>query len=200
MELLAVPTARRSRRGEGSSRILLGVLVVALILGAGSLSAQQAVPSREYQVKAVFLFNFAMFVDWPSDAFPDTSAPFVIGVLGNDPFGPYLDEVVRGEEIGKRRVEVRRYRAMEEVGLCHILYVGQGGAAPDGRIRESLGGRRVLTVGESDQFLRDGGVIAFAERDGKIRLRINTGAAKASSLTISSKLLRAAEIFDDGGR
>ena len=58
----------------------------------------QTTPSPEYQVKAVFLFNFAQFVDWPSKAFPEPQTPLVIGVVGEDPFGPYLDETVRGEK------------------------------------------------------------------------------------------------------
>lgn len=61
-------------------------LLLLLFAGAVSSSAQATTP-QEYQIKAVFLFNFTQFVDWPPTAFVDPRTPLVIGVLGEDPFG-----------------------------------------------------------------------------------------------------------------
>jgi len=94
-----------------------------LILCAPNLIAQTP-PSREYQVKAVFLFHFTEFVDWPSRSFPRETTPLVIGVLGEDPFGTYLDEVVRGETVKNRPLVVQRYRRAEDIRICHVLYIG----------------------------------------------------------------------------
>lgn len=192
MELLAAGTRVKPDKAAGI-RALLAVL---LILGATSMFAETT-PSKEYQLKAVFLFNFAMFVDWPPTAFPDVTAPFVIGVLGEDPFGPYLDEVVHGEKIRDRPVEVRRYRDLSEVDVCHILFINRAAAVDLRKVAGALSARHILTVGETDDSVRKGGVIAFAVKDGKIRLKVNMAAADASGLTISSKLLRAAEVTDN---
>ena len=98
--------------------------------GGGGLAAQTG-PATEYRVKAVFLFNFAQFVDWPADAFADSAAPFVIGVLGSDPFGELLDQTVLGEQLRGRPFEVRRYHTVDEITACHILFIHQ----PDGKHR-----------------------------------------------------------------
>src|SRR2546430_1625474 len=85
------------------------VLACALILGGGAMRAAAAdgAPSAEYQLKAVFLFNFAQFVEWPAQASTEPDAPLVIGVLGQNPFGSYLDELVRGEKVGPHPLVVR---------------------------------------------------------------------------------------------
>lgn len=154
----------------------------------------QSAPSREYQIKAVFLFNFTQFVDWPRAAFPEDSSPLVIGVLGDDPFGSYLDDIVRGEQVNSRRLTVRRYRRPEDVRSCQVLFISRSANRDLEKALAALRGTDVLTVGDADAFAVRGGMIQFAMEDGKIRLKINVDAAKASNLIISSKLLRSAEI------
>ena len=115
-------------------------------------------------------------------------------MLGDDPFGPYLEELVRGERIGGRPLEVRHYRRAEEVRGCHILFISR---SEDGHLEQILAqvrGRGLLTVGDTDGFNRRGGIIRFTTEGGKIRLRISVEAAKAAGLTISSKLLAHATI------
>src|SRR3954447_6301842 len=97
---------------------------ICLLLFLG-LSVSAAVPPAEYRVKAVFLFNFAQFVEWPPDAFTAPGQPFVIGVLGKDPFGAELDAVVRGETVSQRSLVVERYYNIAELHNCHILYIAR---------------------------------------------------------------------------
>lgn len=154
----------------------------------------QQVTTEAYKVKAVFLFHFAQFVDWPAGSFESEEAPLIIGVLGEDPFGSYLDEVIAGELVNGHRLEVRRFARPEDVVNCHILFVNGDGL---GQLRTSLKALReqsILTVGDSPAFIRAGGMIRFFPEASKVRLQINPEAAKASGLVISSKLLRLAEI------
>jgi hypothetical protein len=185
----------RGGRGVIRACLLGGALVLwGPRLGLGAQSAR----APEYQIKAVFLFNFAQFVDWPAGAFPDSAAPIVIGVLGNDPFGPYLDETVRGEKVRGHSLEVRRYRRIADIKTCHILFINPSGG---GRLEDVLGelkDRAILTVGDDAGFAQRGGMIRFVSEKSKIRVRINLEAATAAHLTISSKLLRAAEIVTPG--
>ena len=158
-----------------------------------------AAPPSEYQVKAVFLFNFAQFVEWPARAFTDTQAPFVIGVLGKDPFGPQLDAVVRGETVNNRPLLIERYRNIAEVRSCNILFIGRTETGELPHILEALKGRSILTVTDAEEGAPGGVMIRLVTRSNHIRLRIDVGAAKAGNLVISSKLLRPAEIVGGQG-
>jgi len=173
--------------------LALRVLALLVALGAGA-AAQASTPSREYQVKAAFLFNFAQFVDWPASAFAEDNAPLTICVLGDDPFGSYLDELVRGEQVNNRRLTVQRFRAAEDVKGCQVLFVSRSESKHLDKALASGKGMDALTVSDVDGFAERGGIIQLATESGKIRLKINLTSAKASNLVISSKLLRSAEI------
>jgi hypothetical protein len=156
-------------------------------------------PDKEYQVKAVFLLHFVRFVHWPRESFSDPEAPLVIGILGSDPFGAYLDDVVRGEKVGGRPIVVARYASTAAVeDECRLLFVG---GAESARIEDELPdlhGRRILTVGETEEFMRQGGMAGLVLREGKVRLRVNREAMQAAHLEVSSKLLRLAELVPPG--
>jgi hypothetical protein len=171
------------------------ICALTLLLSIGWQSrAQTPAPRSEYEVKAVFLFNFTQFVEWPDSAFPTAQAPLVIGVLGDDPFGSDLDKAVSGEKIKDHPLVVRRFKRIEDAEPCHILFIGASETEHLSGILGRLKGREILTVGDSDQFTREGGIVRFVTENNRIRLRINIEAAKAAHLTISSKLLSLATI------
>lgn len=192
MDFLSAPARGRATRAWRS--IFNALIAVALLTARGVLAPAGAADLPEYRVKAVFLYNFAQFVTWPPQVFPDTQSPLVIGVLGDDPFGSDLDETVRGEKVNSRPLQIRHYRKPEEVGPCHILFISRSEADRAGQIIGSLKGRQILTVGDVESPAMRGVMIRFAMEKNKIRLKINTAAAKAADLTISSKLLRVADI------
>ena len=105
--------------------------------------AVRCAPPNEYQVKAAFLFNFAKFVVWPSNAFSDANTPLVIGVLGHDPFGSYLDDIIRGERADNRQLAVERYRSSGEIKNCHVLFISR---SESGRLNQIVSS---LKVGKS---------------------------------------------------
>jgi len=158
----------------------------------------QAQPDREHRVKAVFLFNFAQFVEWPEAAFPNPQSPLVVGILGDDPFDAYLDEVVKGEKVNTRPIQVERYHRIEDIKVCHILFISASEIPRIDRVLAALKGRSILTVGESEGFFQHGGMVSFVTEHGKIRLKINLEAVQAEELTVSSKLLRLADVAGPG--
>jgi hypothetical protein len=168
-------------------------LSIVLVLSELELRGQAAI-SPEYQLKAVFLFNFARFVDWPPKVFVAPDAPLVIGVLGEDPFGAYLDETVRRESVNGHPLIVQRYRRTNEVRVCHVLFISRSEGDRLEQIFTALRGRNVLTVGDTDDFIVRGGMIRLGTESKKIRMHVNTSAAKAADLTLSAKLLRVAQI------
>ena len=159
-----------------------------------ALMLVQSPKASEYQVKAVFLFNFVQFVDWPRAVAPDSQLPLVIGIIGNDPFGPFLDETVRGERLGTRPIVLRRYRQITEIGGSNILFISRSESERVPEILSAVKNRPILTVSDGDTFANQGGIIQFVTDKNRIRLRINLAAAQAANITISSKLLRVAEI------
>lgn len=170
----------------------LGILL--LVLAAFTTRAQ----SKEYQIKATFLFNFAQFVEWPTNTFSNADEPFCIGILGDDPFGAFLDETVHGEKINGHPLVVQRYHHAEEIGNCQLLFVSHSEA---GRFEEILAGlknKNVLTVGDTAGFCKAGGIIRFVTEQNKIHFRINPEGAKNANLAVSSKLLRLAEMVQPG--
>jgi len=176
---------------ERSVRILVAGLVWLVLPAARAQTA-----SREYQVKAVFLFNFAQFVDWPAATFPTRDAPLVIGVLGDDPFGPLLEEAVRDEKAGGHPLQVRHYSSAEQAD-CHILFISRSETNRVEPLLALLNGKPVLTVSDIESAARRGVMIRFINESNRVHLRINLDAAKRAGLTISSKLLRSAEIVGD---
>jgi len=179
-------------------RDLLLPLMVWALAGATASGNTPAQSSPEYQLKAVFLFNFAQFVEWPASAFPEPDTPLGICILGEDPFGGYLDETVRGETVGNHPLAVQRYRTVDEIRDCHILFVSRREQGHLSEILDSLKGHSVLTVSDAERFASRGGMIRFVTDHNRIRLRINLEAARAANLTLSSKLLRPAQIVPLG--
>jgi hypothetical protein len=150
--------------------------------------------SREYELKAAFLFNFAQFVKWPPDSFINAEAPFYIGILGEDPFGPALEATVRGEAIEHHRLMVVRAQRIEDLKDCQLIFICKSEEGHLGEILSKLGSRPILTVSEVESFAQSGGDIDFYLSGGKVRFEINPQSAQRCGLKISSQLLSLGKI------
>lgn len=170
------------------------IIVIPLLISHLVLAGQTH-PSREYQLKAVFLYNFTQFVEWPANSFSSELAPMVIGILGTDPFGSYLEETISGEKINGHPLLIQHYNSIEEVGECQILFINVAETKKREQLIARLKGRNILTVSDAPDFLQQGGMIRFFTKQGKIKLQVNLEATKTTNLVISSKLLRLVEIF-----
>jgi hypothetical protein len=172
------------------------VLGLALLAGGGTGLAQSGSPAKfsEYEVKAAFLLNFLQFVEWPTAVITNGSAPLVIGVLGDYPFGTALDETIKGETVLGRPLTIKRFRQGAEAKGCQLVYVCR---SEKGRLKEqlqSLRGGGALTVSDIDQFCQFGGMIGLVNEGGRIRFEINQVAAEQGNVKLSSKLLRLARL------
>ncbi len=152
-------------------------------------------PSQEYKVKAAFIYNFARFIEWPAEAFSNCQAPFVIAVVGTDPFNGALEQAVAGKAVGNRPVEIRHFDSVDKIGPCQILLIPTTDDDTESAIVQKVKYNHVLTIGESDNFDANGGSLRFFTEDGKVRFEINTDATEQAQLKISSKLLKLARIF-----
>ena len=147
-----------------------------------------------YQRKALILFKFAQFTQWPKQAFPDENSPFVFGILGKDPFGPYLAETIVGENLSKHPLVIQHFTNVDEVSNCQILFINVDDKSKLKAILEKLKGKNILTISDANGFAKLGGIARLYTKDDKINIQINLEAAKEENLVISSKLLKLAEI------
>ena len=170
-------------RLSASLLLLLGLLLTPVIS-----RAQPAQPS-EHQIKAAFIFNFAKFVEWPVAAFTNAATPMVVGVLGENPFGPDLEAAIRNKFINQHPLEVNTFVEPAAATNCHILFISRSEKKRLPEILQALSSLGVLTVSEMDGFIEAGGMINFVKDNNKMRFQINEPAAKKSGFKISSKLL-----------
>ena len=147
----------------------------------------------EYDVKAAFLFNFTRFVEWPEN--PEKKGqPFVIAVMGEDPFGPRLDQIVLGEKIGDRPLEIRRITKLEQITSCDALFIARSETSRLERILVQLRDKAILTISDISDFAEMGGMVEFVTENSRIRFHINVDVAREAKLAISAKLLRPAVV------
>lgn len=170
--------------------------VICVTLFSSSPAAQTKTAS-EYEIKAAFLYNFAKFVEWPPSSFTDSKQPFNICVLGADPFGHSLDDVVVGKTVASHPVAIARARQVQELRDCHILFIAGSQRSPVPELLGKLHGKNVLVVGETEDFASLGGTIQFVLEGNHVRFAINPDAAERAGLKISSKLLALAVVVRD---
>jgi len=172
------------------------VLAVGLILISvpGSLAAG-ASPINEYELKAAFLYNFVKFTEWPAEESGKSDEPFVIGVLGKDPFGAALDKIIEGETIHTKKVVARRFPRMDEAAAnSRVLFISPSEENNLPAILTLLDGQAVLTVSEIENFAQRGGVINLKKENNKIVFEINLAAAKRAGLNMNAQLLKLAKV------
>ncbi len=166
-------------------------------VGGGVAWAAAEEPTREYRIKAAFIYNFAKFTRWPAGSFADAEAPLDFCIYGEDPFGGALDAIA-GRTIRGRQVAVRRIATIEASTGCHLLFISDSEAKRLTGILAVLNDRPVLTIADMPDFARAGGIINLkTTADDRLRFEINTGTARRAGLRFSSKLLSLAEITEN---
>ena len=187
------------RRHFKLARFSCPAMIVALVI-AGTIPSHTSAQIREaseYEVKALFLYNFAKFVEWPPNTSRQLSDPMTICVFGEDPFGPILDDAVRGKRIGSHKFVIRRIQAAQSANGCQIAFISTSERKHVRSVLATVGGEGVLTVGEMDDFAAIGGVINLVIEAGRVHFEVNVDAAERAGLKISSKLLTLAKIVKE---
>ena len=150
----------------------------------------------EYEVKATFLYNFTKFTEWPDGAFDSAASPIVIGIVGEDPFGTTVDDLIRGEIVHDRRLEVRRLQRGDNLRGCHLLFISHSEREHIPGILKQLKGSPVLTVSEFAGFAEQGGMVNLLVQNKSLKIEINQKAAEQVGIHISAKLLRLARLVE----
>lgn len=178
-------------------RIRALVFFAAIVGGLSSERAGAQSAADEYQVKAAYLLNFARFVEWPAAVLPP-SAPLDIVIIGDDPFGGALEEVMRGKSANGHPIQLHHARWNDVLTPYEIVFICASEEPHLAQILQSLGHESALTVSDIDRFSLRGGVIEFRMVGNRVRFDINREPAIAARLIISSKLLSVARAVHEG--
>lgn len=164
------------------------------ICPAFDLAAAETI-SKEYELKAAFLYNMAKFTEWPPQSFADPRAPLIIGVLGRHSFGADLERIVKDHKIGEHPIVVSYAETLDEAQACHVLFVSADDDTRFAALQPELRRNPVLTVGESDDFVHAAGMIRFIVVGNKLRFEINAAAADRADLKLSAQLQKLATVI-----
>jgi hypothetical protein len=191
--------------GQGMMKIhrfIAACLICSALVAPVRAQSADSADNSEYLIKAGFTYNFAKLMDWPATAFPQPNSPIVIGILGTDPFGGTLDQVLRGKQANGRDFEIKHLKWGMDVRDCDILFISSSEGAHVDEVLHAVHGLPVLTIGEMPGFAQRGGIINFILEDNKVRFEVNVDAAKQANINISSRLLSLAKIVQqpDGKR
>lgn len=178
-------------------RLLLQSAILLILLSVPTTQLQ-AIPSfaDEYQLKAVFLYNFANFINWPEHVFANAETPFMICILGDDPFGEYLDIMIEEQQAKGRDLTISRLTdtQLSKINDCHILFISKLTNNSLMEIYHSTCRYPILTVSEDDNFMNSGGMIRFFNLNKRVRLEINPEAIEQTGLKADANLLNLSKI------
>lgn len=183
---------------KGAVTRMLALAGLWLVLSAAPVVVAQTQNGPDALLKAVFIYNFAKFTEWPKETWVSDNSPLIFCVVGTDELADELGQL-GGKPIHGRSVIVRRLNGEQISERCNVLYVAD---LPEERLDSlirSIGDRPILTVSQQAKFVKAGGVIQLYREDGRIRFIVNLAAARSAGLTISSRLLRLAVVLGHEG-
>ena len=195
----AVRIVPQNCRGHGLLPRLATVATVWALIGFPTMRGQQSKPT-EYEVKAIYLYNFARFVEWPSKVIPAQDTSFNICVLGQDPFGPALNATLTDEAIDGKSVAAKRISTAQDAVNCRVLFIS---SSEDPRLKEILAAlvdTSVLTVSDMPQFARRGGMVQLILEGNRVRFVVNLVPTERARLVLSSEVLKLAVSIRDNSR
>jgi len=179
-------------------KLLNWLILYLMILSIGFLMPQSAMAQqREYTIKAVFLEHFTRFIEWPeSSEISDTSTPFIVAVIGENPFGSILEQIYAKQKIKNKSVEIRYISTPDEIGDCQILFISRSTKNILPEILSRTRNKPILTVSDTEGFAQQKVLINFYLTEDKIKFEINEKAVHQSGLVMSYRLLSLARIVN----
>ena len=179
---------RTTMAGAGAAFRVAALAMMTVMVSGG---ASQPLP--EYQVEAAWLLNFARFIEWPAHRFPAAKSPFVLGIVGEDPFGKNLECTLESRKAQGRSFVLKRLSSEHSLKNCHIVFISSSERRKQRELCEKARQSAILTVSDMDDFIANGGMIRFIRKDMNVRFQINLEAAERAGLKFSAQLLKVAE-------
>lgn len=194
--MLDTPIKKGSRKSQAAVNICSLLLAVCLLgvcteaTGANN-AADPAV--TEYQVKALYLYYFAKFVDWPQNTFANKTSPIIIGIIGDVSFGNLVEEIAKNKTAQEHPIVIRRLKWSSDLRSCHMLFISTFEHKRFAQISAILHSSPILTITEMEDGVQDKGIMNLIIEGSKVQFEVDIAAAERAQLRISSKLLRMAK-------
>jgi hypothetical protein len=169
---------------------LVFILIALLLIG---FSPQQQTESKEYELKAAFIYKFTNYIEWDSQTASDD---FIIGILGNSPIENKLTEIGNTEKVNNKKIIIRKFNKLADISPCHILFISQKTSFSLEDILAKATSKGTLTVSEKRGYAAHGTNINFIIIDNKLKFEANLKTLSAAGLRVSSQLLKLAIIVD----
>ncbi len=193
------------RRSKTLCRLTIAMASVLWLSSPAIVRCEELDRAKLLKAKAALVYKFAKFVRWPEGTFADDDAPFVIGLVGDDPFGRILDDTVKGKKINDRTIQLRRFdwsKPEDRTGLkeCHALFISESEKNWLGRILAALDAHPVLLISDMREFAANGGMIGIVLEKGRLVFEINHEVMERVKVVPRGKLLKLARIVKSKGR
>jgi hypothetical protein len=188
------PNKKGLRKSQAAACIcLLAVCLRGVCIEAIGANKAADPAVTEYQVKALYLYYFAKFVDWPQNTFEDKTSPIIIGIIGDDAFGNLVEAIAKNKTAQEHPIAIRRLKWSSDLRSCHMLFISTFERKRLAQISAILHSRPILTITEMEDSLQDKGIMNLIIEGGKVQFEVDIAAAERAQLRISSKLLRMAK-------
>ena len=192
------PSVFQTEAWQGRVARWLCAWLLTALLGNATVSGADQLVAPEYSLKAAYICNFPEFSVWPEATFATTNSPIILGILGDDPFGPALDKVAGTRSVNGRSFQIRRLKNLASIRECHLLFVSLSESKKLPEIFAALNNAPVLTVSDGERFAERGGMINLRLDGKKVRFEINLGAAEHANLKFKAQLLKLGTIVETG--
>jgi hypothetical protein len=161
------------------------------------VQSQDTPPRIQSAMEAEFVFNLAKFIEWRRNSFADSIAPFVVSVLGDEELRTNLTLRSAGKTVNGRSLRIQKLVHGQDPRGCHILFIGSSEQRESATVLQVLRATRILTIGDTENFIRQGGAVRFFMENDRMRFEINLDATARAKLKVSAKLLGVAWVTTD---
>jgi hypothetical protein len=192
------------RKATGLSRTAVTIVLMVCLSSGMPVRGEELDQDKLLKAKAALVYKFTKFVRWPDDVFESKDSPFVMGVIGQDPFGQTLDDTVKDRQIHDRSVEIHRLNWIEpndrkSAEKCHVLFICESEKQRLAEILEALRDRPILLVSDTRDFAQKGGMIGIVLDKGRLRFEINEDVMERAKVQPHGKLLNLATVVESDG-
>jgi hypothetical protein len=174
---------------------VISILMIVLFSSAIRVyrSAEKVSYDTNAKMKAVFVYNFTRYIEWPEDY---KQGGFVIGLLGETAITDEINKVAATKKAVNQTIEIKKFSALSDISECHILYVSSNNSGELAAALQKTKGRSTLVITEEEGLAVKGAGISFKVINNRQKFEINKGNIEDRKMNVGSALLSLAIVVD----
>lgn len=151
------------------------------------------VKGQNEKFKALFLYNFTKYIEWPADK---QGGDFVIGVLGNSPIIKELDIIASKKKIGLQPIKVKVFNSINDIGSCHVLFIPSGKSSSLAQVNKKIAEKGILVITDKPGLGKKGSGINYVLNGGHQDFEINKNTIEQQNLKVNSSLFALGTVIE----